>query len=218
MKHYMLPITLVAVIGSLALSPCFAQAQKKKTQDGPHRIGLIDMAYIFKKYQKFQDQRADLKKEIQNSDAKAKQMVAQLQELKQKVDDPKFEKSSPQKKQWRQQLIELTAKYQSYRQEEQQRFLEKEAQIYKTIYLEVTDAVRVYAQYYDYTLILRWNSKGVADATDAKTILASMNKQVIYVRDGLDITQVILDYLNDQYRKSLKNTRSANNRNPQQRN
>lgn len=209
MKRLTYSLSLVVAVSGMSLIPSIGLAQNNSARELPHKVGLIDMAYIFKNYKKFTDLREDLKKEIQGSDAKAKQMVAQIQTLQKQLRDPKFKDGSPQKKAWRQQLIELTAKYQSFRQEEQRKFLEKEAQVYKTVYLEVTDAVRTYAQYYNYTLILRWTRDGVDKAQDAKSILKNLNRRVIYVHKGQDITDVILQYLNERYAKSLKGTQSA---------
>lgn len=211
MKRTILTLSLVAAIccGSLGSAKAFAQNGKKSAT--PHKVGLIDMAYVFKNYKKFKYLREDLKKEIQSSDAKAKGMVDQLKALQAKLKDNKFKKDSPQVKAWRKQFIELTATYQGYRQEQQSKFLEKEAQIYKTVYLEVAKAVKIYADYYKFTLILRWNSEGVDKASDAKTILSRMNRQVIYVQEGLDITRVILDYVNGEFDK---NQRSADRGRP----
>lgn len=179
-----------------------AQNGNAKANATPHKVGLIDMAHVFKNYKKFKQLREDLKKEIQKSDNQAKGMVEKLKELQANLKSPKFKKDSPQVKAWRKQFIELSATYQSYRQEEQAKFLEREAQIYRTVYLEVAAAVKIYAEWYKYTLILRWNSEGVAEAKGAKTILGRMNRQVIYVKEGLDITVPILTYVNQQYIKT----------------
>ena len=197
-KKVVLSLILSTVAFGTVLAPQRAQAQSP----GPHKIGLIDMAYIFKNYKKFTDLREDLKKEIERSDSNAKQMVAEITVLQKKMKDGQktFKQDSPQFKQWRTQLIEMSGKYQVFRQDEQRRFLGKESQIYKTVYLEVTNAVRIYAKYWKFTLILRWNKDGVDSADNAKTILGRMNRLVIYSRDGDDITAEILKHLNKTYR------------------
>lgn len=200
MKRNILSVALVAAVCCGTLGSTAANAQDGK--ETPHKIGLIDMAYVFKNYQKFKDLREDLKKSIQDSDARAKSMVEELKGLQAKLKDNKtYKKDSPQVKAWRKRYIELTAQYQSYRQEEQAKFLERQAQIYKTVYMEVAAAVKTYAKYYNYTLILRWNSEGVDKAKDAKEILSKMNRLVIYVQEGQDITGVILKYVNGNYAK-----------------
>jgi Skp family chaperone for outer membrane proteins len=201
-RKVIFPLVLSAVAITVCAAPQAVQAQNQKTV--PHKVGLIDMAHIFKNYKKFTDLREDLKKEIESSDARSKQMVAQIQALQKKMKNPMFAKDSPQQKQWRAQVIDLTGKYQLFHQQEQERFLDKEAQIYKTVYLEVTDAVAIYAKYYKFTLIIRWNKAGVRSAKDPKTILSGMNRLVIYSQPGDDITGEILKHLNGQYTKTAR--------------
>jgi len=203
-RKVLVPLVVSAVVFGFCSNAAMAQPDGRTKSQVPHKIGLIDMAHIFKNYKKFTDLREDLKREIEKSDAKAKQMVAQLQALQKKMKESQFAKDSPQQKKWRQDYIKLTTNYQAYRQEQQEKFLEKEAQIYKTVYLEVTDAVRIYAKYYNYTLVLRWNKADVSTAKDPKAILNSMNRLVIYSRQGDDITKAILDHLNDSYRKTAR--------------
>ena len=51
----------------------------------PHKVGLIDMAYVFKNYKKFESLREDLKVEISESEEKAKEMQKGIVELQQKM-------------------------------------------------------------------------------------------------------------------------------------
>lgn len=199
MKKLTSTIAVLAVSAGFLLSSQAASAQPKVAVSTPHKVGLIDMAHIFKKYDKFTDQREDLKKEIERSDGIAKGMAAEIKKLQTQLKDPTYRNDSPQKKALRQQLFTAGAKYQSFRQEEQQRFLGQEAKIYKTVYMEVTGAVSLYAKHYKYTLILRWSKEGVGSAAEPKTILTKMNRLVIYSRPGDDITTVILIHLNDKY-------------------
>lgn len=203
MKKSILRLTLVAVAvsGPFSATDVKAQAVKPAKDDNrPHKVGLIDMAYIFKKYDKFKDLREGLKSEIEQSDKKAKAMLAEIQGLKQKLEDPTYKADSPQKKQLRKQYIEATTNMQAFRSDEQQRFLQKEAQVYKQVYMEVASTVSVYAKHYKYTLVLRWSRDSVDKATDPKEILGGMNRLVIF-QDGQDITEAILGYLNDRYAK-----------------
>ena len=78
-------------------------------------------------------------------------------------------------------------------------FLRAEADIYKTVYLEVQDAVTMYAEHYNYTLIMRFNRAKVEDAENPQEIIQSMNRPVVYYNDQDDLTEPILQYLNNQY-------------------
>lgn len=213
MKKSILRLALVAALAGGPFVAASARAANNQTAEAlPHKVGLIDMAYIFKNYHRFKDLREGLKSEIAASDQKAKAMLGDIQRLQKQIKDPKFKEDSPQKKEWRNQYIEMTTKYQQYRQQEQEKFLEKESGIYKSVYSEVARTVAIYAKHYHYTLILRWNREGVESAKDPKTILARMNRLVIYVHEGQDITDVILDYLNGQYAKGRRTARGPSPR------
>lgn len=197
MRKVILPLVVSAIALGVCLAPQTARAQSQVQA----KVGLIDMAHIFKNYKKFKNLRDDLKKEIESSDAQSKRMVAQIQDLQKKMKTGNFKKDSPRQQQWRKQMIDLTGKYQLFRQQQQERFLEKEANIYKTCYLDVTNAVAVYAKYYKFTLVLRWNRSGVQSAQEPKAILSGMNRLVIFSQPNDDITKAILEHLNDKYMK-----------------
>lgn len=198
MKKAILSATIVALIAGVVVRPSVAVAQNG-SQAVPHKIGLIDMAEIFKNYTKFKALREDLKNEIKKSDGRSKGMVTQLQALQEKIKSPKYLDDSQQKKQWKNDLLDLSAQYKAFRQKQQIEFLDKESKIYKDIYLEVTTAVRQYAEFYKYSLILRYNKQGVQEATAPKDILSRMNRLVVYIKPGEDITSAILSHLNKEY-------------------
>ncbi|GAB4142821.1 MAG: hypothetical protein Tsb009_13450 [Planctomycetaceae bacterium] len=201
MKKTILSLAAVALIAGLFVRVPAAKAQNNR-KEIPHKVGLIDMAEIFKNYKKFTDLRESLKTEIEKSNESSKKLVADLQALNKKLKDKTYADDSPEKKAWRKQLIELTTRYQAFQKTQQAEFLDKESKIYKTVYLDVTDAVKEYAKYYQYTLILRYNKQGVREATNPKDVLSRMNRLVVYVRPGEDITDPVLRYLNQKYESS----------------
>ena len=80
--------------------------------------------------------------------------------------------------------------------------MRRESQIYKTVYLEVSDAVQKYADYYKYTLIIRFDRQGLDDKATPPEVVQRMNKQVVFHRTDDDITDAVLQYLNRLYEKS----------------
>lgn len=165
----------------------------------PHKIGLIDMGRVFKSYEKFNALREDLKAEIQKSDEKAKQMAVQIQQLRKEMQE--FEPDSPEYLQREKRITQLSTEFETFRKTAQRDFLRKESQIYETIYLEVVDVVKKYAEYYKYTLILRYNGEKI-DASDPKSLIQSLNRQVVYHRPEDDITDSVIEYLNRRYQSA----------------
>lgn len=161
---------------------------------GPHKIGLIDMAEVFKKYKKFERLREGLKQEIEQSDAEAKQMAGRIQTLGGKL--KQLTDGSPEYTKMEQEIIGLTSELEGFRKGKQREFLRKESQIYKTIYLEVTDAVKKYSSFYKYTLIVRFNRQSLEEAENPGDVIQRMNQLVVDYRSEDDITDSVLDYLN----------------------
>lgn len=204
MKKIILSAVAVAVLVSLGVFASTARSQNANSEQLPHKVGLIDMAHVFKEYKKFKALREDLKFEIEASDRKAKAMAVQAQNIQKQLREGVFKEGTPEFKKLETQLIQLKTQFEAFRAQAQREFLRKESQIYKTVYLEVADTVDQYAVAYHYTLILRFNRQSLADAENAKGILQSMNRQVIYFQSEHDITDPILTYLNKVYKQAAK--------------
>lgn len=193
-KKTILSVAAVAMIAGFVASPMFAQTDAPPSA---HKVGLIDMAHIFKNYKKFDALREDLKQEITKSDTQAKQMKGELKKLDDELKQMKQGSAGYTQKE--KQLLQANSELQAFVNGAQRDFLRKESQIYKTIYLEVTDAVNKYAQHYQYTLIIRFAREEVEETNEPQDVMARMNRQVVYYRDEHDITNPVLKFLNKNY-------------------
>lgn len=196
--------SLVAV--ALATVGLFAATQPVMSQEAAapaaqsHQIGLIDMAHIFKNYEKFKDQTAGLQKLAEEAEAKAQAMMEEGKKGQEQLQT--LVAGSPEYTQLEAKLIKLKTELETFRQVEQQKIVRQQADVYKTIYLEVQDVVNRYASYYKYTLVIRFNRAEVAEAGNPQAIIQNMNRQVVYYQTQDDITDPILKHLNDQYKKT----------------
>jgi Skp family chaperone for outer membrane proteins len=206
-KKLIASLSLAAiVVGTLILART-GEGQDAATQaaapaGGPHQIGLIDMAQVFKEYDKFKAQSDALRQEVEDSDAEAQAMVTAMQQLQAQLTSGQLQEGSADYSAIEQQLLEKQSQLDTFRKMKQREFLRKEADIYKTVYLEVQDAVEKYAKYYKYTLIMRFNRSKVEDAENPQDIIQSMNRPVVFYRDNDDLTDPILNYLNQQYSRT----------------
>lgn len=193
------------LLSALAIAICattinFATAQGRTAPAGPTKIGLIDMAKVFKDYDKFKALRENLKAEIQRSDSKAKQLNERVQSLATQMKEMK--PGGPGYAQLEKQLLTAQGELAAYAKGEQRDLMRKESQIYKQIYIEVTQAVAKYAQIKGYTLVIRFSPKGAEQSETPQAIVDSMNRQVIYHRPNDDITDNVLYFLNNQYKST----------------
>lgn len=201
MKKLLGFVTAIAIVGCFA---CFSEtasaqgtAATGNAKSAEHKVGLIDMAHVFKHYEKFTALREELKTEIQQSDGKAKAMAEQIQAVQKEMQD--FKQGSPEYLAREKQLAQAASDFEAFRKVAQRDFLRKESRIYHTIYMEVTDTVKKYAKIYNYTLIMRFNREDL-DTDDPKKLIQGMNRQVVFHRVDDDITLSVLDYLNRSYK------------------
>ncbi len=198
----------VAAAAGFALAPASAQerpaaAPAKSAAPAAaatHQIGLIDMAHVFKNYEKFKSMTEDMQADAKAAQAEAETMVEQMKAIQETMQ--KLTEASPDYTKQETQILTLQTKLETFRKVQQREFLRKEAEIYKTVYMEVQNAVQKYAKYYKYTLVLRFNRQSVDAAENPQEIITSMNRQVVHYREEDDLTDPILDFLNDEYKKS----------------
>lgn len=210
MKKLILTAMAVAMVASLLVVSGTIQGQQGQQRppasaaDTPHKIGLIDMAEVFKDYEKFKALRDSLQAEIEQSDARAKSMLAEMKQLQDVAQSGQYKQDSQEYKNIEQQLITKKGELESFRQVQQREFLRKESEIYKTVYLEVQDMVEKFATHFNYTLIVRFNRSKVDEAENPQEVIQSMNRQVVYHRGQDDITPRIVQALNQRYAEQTR--------------
>lgn len=197
MKKIFFSLLSVAVITAFGAT----QAQTNAPKPGPgHRVGLIDMAHVFQKYNKFEALRNDLQAEIEKSDAEAKQMVERLQRMQTEI--KKFDAGGAKYEQAEKQILEQKGEFDAFRAATQRRLARRESEMFKTIYTDVTAAVKLYAEYAKFDHVMRYNRKGIDDTSNPQEAVQTMNKTFIYTKKENDITDPVLDYLNRKYGQS----------------
>jgi len=201
-KKLILSSLTVAILATLSFSVQNAQAQGTATKKATvHKVGLIDMAHVFKEYTKFKALREGLKAEITQSDTEAKAKAADVQKIQEKL--KQLKQGSPDFLTTEKQLAQAASNFEAFRKVAQRDFLRKEAGIYHTVYMEVADAVQKYADVYYYTLIIRFNREDL-DSADPQKLIQGMNRQVVFHRPEDDITLSVLDFLNRKYDAEAK--------------
>lgn len=201
MKKIIVSATAVVCMIGLgwALGNAWGQGNATKATDNtPHKVGLIDMAFLFSKYSKFEALRADLKAEIESADASLKARLEKIKGLQAEMKDlvPSSKDYTDREKQ----ITELAAAAEAERKNLQRKFMREETKIYQTCYREVLDAVNKYAGIYKYTLIIRYSRDEAAEGDDPQKVMQALQRQVVFNRPDDDITDSVLRYLNREYK------------------
>lgn len=207
MKKLIVTAAAVVILAG-TLSPAWSQntasGQRQVPAAIPHKVGLIDMSRVFKEYKKFDRVREELKQEFTGRESQAKQMAQSIQTIQEQM--KQLKEGSPDFLRLETQLAGEATQLQAFGKVTQRDLVRQESQAYKEIYLETVSAVRQFAEYYRYTLVMRFDSEAL-DSADPQKLIQGLNRQVVYHRNDDDITDAIIKYLNQEFEK--KSTAAA---------
>ncbi|MBN2475646.1 MAG: OmpH family outer membrane protein [Pirellulales bacterium] len=195
-RSYLLAALAVAVL-SLGLIGAYGVAQQPTTGTmAPARgatTALLDVSYIFKKHDGFKAMLGDMKARVEQAEAEVNRDRETLRRMAEQLQE--FQKGSPQYKRHEEEMTELQATVAIRVQKQKKDFLEQEAKIYFTVYQQISQHVRYYAQQNGISMVLRFNGDP-ADINKPDTVLRDINKPVVWHAEHLDITPIILAQLN----------------------
>jgi outer membrane protein len=189
-------VAILAGILALGGNVVWSQSGKAPKDAKPHKVGLIDMAHVFKHYEKFDSMREDLKAKIGSSEEDAKRMAERIKTLQAELKELKEGKPGYDQKE--KELAEISAKFEAFRRSTQREILKEESKIYHQVYMEVADAVKRYSKFYGYTLVLRFNREDL-NPEDPQGLIQGMNRQVVFHQPEDDMTDSVLEHLNQKF-------------------
>ncbi len=199
MKNSSLLAVLAAVVFSTALAPSAARAQtaSRPAARAVAPVVLLDINAVFKNYRKMQDEMNRMKADVERAEQTVKAERDAIRKQAERLRD--FRKGTPDYKAIEEEVTKRQADLSVKVQLQKKEFLEREAQIFFTVYQEVQQEVAYYASATGVSLVLR--STGTkADVQNPQEILAFINRDVIWNAQQLDITNYITERLNSRYR------------------
>lgn len=207
MKKLILSLAAFAAIGAYVVNAqgqAPASATADKTANLPVKIGLVDMARVFKEYGKFTSLREELQAEMVAMQDEAKSIKAQVNKLAEQM--KQLNADSPEYRAIEEKIAKQTSEFEARMRLKQRDLARREAEIFETVYMEASDVVKQYAEYYKFTIVMRFNSESI-DSDNPQKLANGLNKLVIYHRPQDDITDPVIEYLNRKQDK--KKTPSA---------
>jgi Skp family chaperone for outer membrane proteins len=189
-KQSYLVATLVA-IGSMLMAGSGAVAQQPR---GPMpSVAILDLTWIFKHHARFQQMTSDMRRDVEAAENTLKNERDAFQKMQARLED--FKRGTPEFKALEEDLAKKAADLNLQVNIQKKNFLEQEARMYFTVYQEVLECVKYYADSNGISLVMRFNGDPV-DRSDPQEVLKELNKSVIYYNRAIDITPIILDKLN----------------------
>ena len=156
-------------------------------------VAIVDMTYIFEKYSGFQSKKDALQKDITLAEQELKSMQQAMQTLAERLKD--YKPNTPDYNAIEEELAKRNAEGQVKMQKQKKEFLGREAKMFYSIYQEVSDEIKVFAERNSINLVLRFTGDPV-DVDDPQQVVKELNKGVVYYSASIDITPHILEQLN----------------------
>lgn len=156
-------------------------------------IALLDVTYIFKNNTRFKSEMERMKGDVQRVEGEFK---AKGDKLKKQAEDlQNYAKGSPDYKAREEALVteqtRLTVDFQRQKKE----FLQNEASIYNEVYKEILRVTDYYCKQNGIDMVMKFNGDP-ADPDQPDSVLAYINKPVVWYQPRLDITLAVLTQLN----------------------
>lgn len=204
-SHASLGIGLTLAVVVLAVPPLSVQAQgpngspaaaQSRPASGALRIGAIDMEKVFKEYKKVEFTSEQLKADAQSRQAELAKLLSEMQQLGKEMEGLAPGSNDFAAKE--SQITRLRAQLEAEREQAQADFARREADALAQIYREVQDASAAVAKANNMQYIVKISNEPVV-GTDPNSVMAAMARSVIYSDPGLDITAVVIKFLNQRY-------------------
>ncbi|MFM9069539.1 MAG: OmpH family outer membrane protein [Planctomycetota bacterium] len=190
---------VLALVGCTSLwlwAPGVSQAQESRTPAAPSSasraaacpIALVDMAMVFKNHAGFKGKLDVLRQDATALENQANQDRQSLMKEREKL--ASLAVGSAQYKAAEQEIAHRISELQVRDQLKKKEIMEREAKAYFETYNEVSAIVARVAEANGATLVMRYESEKM-DANDRNSVLAGINRMVIYQRQ-IDLTQQVI--------------------------
>ncbi len=167
-----------------------------KTPD-PAIIGWVDMAAVFKGFEKVKVQGEEFKVAVQN---KQKELMKYSQEAQQESEMlAKMTPGSVDYKRHEDNITQLKAKYEAGRESAEREFTLREAEMLSSLYKDISTMVGRVARARGMTFVVRVNNDPIAGANPNAAMMA-IERDVIYADKSLEVTSDVVFHLNREYK------------------
>lgn len=178
----------LAICSLSLLAPAIASAQ----DTSPHRIAVVDVAYIFKNDQHIKDQVAKVEADLKAYDAELKTKREALKTAAEQL--KQYKVGSPEYAAQEEKVAAMESKLRLDMARKRKELADAEAKIYYENYQQIAEGVKYLAQYYKINLVLRYNSEDM-NLEQGDSVIRGVMKNIVYHDESLDMTKGVMQYL-----------------------
>ncbi|MEM6365148.1 MAG: OmpH family outer membrane protein [Planctomycetota bacterium] len=190
-------ITLAIMTSSLLATPAAS------AQEAGHKIGVVDVAKIFKEHAGIQSQVKAVEANLKAFDSELKGRRDALKTAAEKLKTYKV--GSPDYTAQEEKIAAMDSKLRLDMARKKKELADAEAKIYYENYQRIAAGVKYLANYYKVNLVLRYNSEKMEEAK-GESVIRGVMKNIVYHDESLDMTTGVMQYL-DQVAASKGNSR-----------
>jgi Skp family chaperone for outer membrane proteins len=174
-------------------------APQAPAEEVPHRVGLIDMNYVFQNYDKLKELAEEHKAKLMAEEAKFKNKATKIQELQAELRE--LSEGSPEFTARETKLTRMASEFKTERDIVSMDLKKDEAKVTHQIYLEIHDAVEKFCEKFKFTVVIKFTRIDLS-STDPARVNQLMSQPVMYHRKRDDLTDGVVKYLNEKYHQS----------------
>lgn len=174
------------------LAPGFSAGVASAQDSAPHRVAVVDVAYIFKNHPGIKAQVAKVEGELKAYDSELKQKREQLTTTAAKLKT--LTPGSPEYAQLEEQLAGMDSKLRLDMARKRKELADAEAKIYYDNYQQIAAGVKFLATHYKINLVLRYNSEEMKK-DQGESVIRGVMKNIVYHDASLDMTPGVMQYL-----------------------
>ncbi len=212
MKRFRIQFAAIAaVIGVLCLSTYAGRqgtAAPGRPAALPTKIAFVDLEHVLQNYKKLDDLRQPLKEAFSEADAKARAIVEQANKITEEMKSSEIETGSPEYVELESKYISLSTRFEAHKASSKKTLERKDAQIIRTVYLEITQMLKEFAETNGYTLIMQF-SRDAMTTQDLNKTKQKLSSSVVCNSGADDITDLVLAELTARYADGKKATPKA---------
>ncbi len=189
-RHHVLTI---AIGLASVLAPGLASGTAQAQDTAPHRVAVVDVAYIFKNHPGIKSQVAKVEGDLKAFDAELTQKREELKTMAAKLKG--LNPGSPEYTGLEETFAETDSKLRLDMARKRKQLADAEAKIYYDNYLHIANGVKLIAKHNKINLVLRYNSESM-DQKEGQSVIRGVMKNIVYHDDTLDMTPTVMQYLN----------------------
>lgn len=177
-------------------------AQEKKNREAdesPHRVGLIDMNYVFQNYEKWKYLKEDLQAKQQEEQNRLREFAKKIQEVQAEL--KQFDEGSDEFQKRDRKFTQMAAQYETQNKLSQRELQKENVKMLHEVYLEIQDVIQQFCDHYKFTLVIQIN-RGEINGSDPQKTMQLIQQPVVYHRKQDDLSVGVVKYLNERYLKS----------------